>query len=347
MSELVSTATPVSSEAMTGTQKAAMVLMQLDPDNAAIVLRQFSDSEAEEIVAEIVRLRRVDASVADDALSEFHELSTSGRRRPRGGKDVAAGLLEASFGADRAAGVMDRLASSMAGKAFEFLDAVDPRQIQTLLDGELPQTAALVLAHLRPEHASAVVSALDDPLRTDVAQCIATMGTATPEAVGMVAETLKIRAGAVGTPHQTAAAIGGIQPLVDILNRSDVSTERALLAGLEDRDPELAEEVRARMLTFADIVNLERRDVQQVLRGIDSAVLACAMKGATEQVTEMIRSNVSERNREILDDAIRAVGPVRVSQVEEARALVVRAIRDLEAQGTITVQRGDEDEYVY
>lgn len=346
MSELVATPTHPSAEALTGTQKAAMVLMQLDPDHAAIVLRQFSDSEAEEIVSEIVRLRRVDASMADDALSEFHELSTSGRRRPRGGRDVAAGLLEASFGADRAAGVMDRLASSMAGKAFEFLDAVDPRQIQTLLDGELPQTVALVLAHLRPEHASAVVSVLDDPLRTDVAQCIATMGTATPEAVGVVAETLKVRSGAIGTPHQTIAVIGGIQPLVDIINRADVSTERALLAGLDDRDPELADEVRARMLTFADIVNLDRKDVQQVLRGLDSAVLACAMKGASTQVIDMIRSNVSERNREILDDEIKAAGPVRISLVEEARALVVRAIRDLEAQGTITIQR-DEDEYVY
>ncbi|MBG6190483.1 flagellar motor switch protein FliG [Arthrobacter sp. CAN_A212] len=346
MSELVATPAHASAEVLTGTQKAAMVLMQLDPDHAAIVLRQFSDSEAEEIVSEIVRLRRVDATVADEALSEFHELSTSGRRRPRGGRDVAAGLLEASFGADRAAGVMDRLASSMAGKAFEFLDTVDPRQIQTLLDGELPQTVALVLAHLRPEHASAVVSVLDDPLRTDVAQCIATMGTATPEAVGVVADTLKIRSGSIGAPHQAIAVIGGIQPLVDIINRADVSTERALLAGLDDRDPELADEVRARMLTFADIVNLDRKDVQQVLRGLDSAVLACAMKGASTQVIDMIRSNVSERNREILDDEIKAAGPVRISLVEEARALVVRAIRDLEAQGTITIQR-DEDEYVY
>lgn len=346
MSELVATPAHAPAEVLTGTQKAAMVLMQLDPDHAAIVLRQFSDSEAEEIVSEIVRLRRVDASVADEALSEFYDLSTSGRRRPRGGRDVAAGLLEASFGADRAAGVMDRLASSMAGKAFEFLDAVDPRQIQTLLDGELPQTVALVLAHLRPEHASAVVSVLDDPLRTDVAQCIATMGTATPEAVGVVAETLKVRSGAIGTPHQAIAVIGGIQPLVDIINRADVSTERALLAGLDDRDPELADEVRARMLTFADIVNLDRKDVQQVLRGLDTAVLACAMKGASTQVIDMIRSNVSERNREILDDEIKAAGPVRISLVEEARALVVRAIRDLEAQGAITIQR-DEDEYVY
>ncbi|OUM43802.1 flagellar motor switch protein FliG [Arthrobacter agilis] len=329
---------------VTGTQKAAMVLMQLDQGRAAEVLKQMSEAEAEEIVAEIVRLRRVEPAAAEEALAEFHELTTSGRRRTRGGMDVAIGLLESSFGAERAAGVVGRLASTAAGKSFEFLDSVEPGQIQTVLEGELPQTIALVLAHLKPERASTVLAALDPAGRTDVAQCIATMGSATPEAVSVVADTIKIRA--VAAPHRGITAIGGIQPLVDIINRADISTERELLDGLEDRDPALAEEVRARMLTFADIVHLERRDVQQVLRGIDSAVLALAMKGAAEAVVTVIRANVSERNREILDDELRAVGSVRLSQVEEARAEVVRAIRDLEAQGTITIQRGGEDEYV-
>lgn len=332
--------------AVSGTQKAAMVLMQLDQGRAAEVLRQMSESEAEEIVAEIVRLQRVEPAVAEEAIIEFHEMATSGRRRTRGGMEIAIGLLESSFGAERAAGLVGRLASTAAGKSFEFLESVEPGQIQSVLEGELPQTIALVLAHLRPDQASTVLTGLLPTSRTDVAQCIATMGSATPEAVSVVADSIRVRAGAVAAPHQGATAIGGIQPLVDIINRSDVSTERELLDGLEIRDPVLAEQVRARMLTFADIVNLERRDVQQVLRGIDSAVLALAMKGAAEAVVSVIRANVSERNREILDDELRAVGPVRVSQVEEARAEVVRAIRDLEAQGTITIQRGDEDEYV-
>ncbi len=332
--------------AVSGTQKAAMVLMQLDQARAAEILKQLSEAEAEEIVAEIVRLRRVEPAAAEEALAEFHELTTSGRRRTRGGMDVAVGLLESSFGAERAAGVVGRLASTVAGKSFDFLDTVDPGQIQTVLEHELPQTIALVLAHLKPERASTVLSRFAPHTRTDVAQCIATMGSATPEAVSIVADTIRIRAGAVAAPHRGASAIGGIQPLVDIINRADVSTERELLDGLEDRDPVLAEEVRARMLTFADIVNFERRDVQQVLRGIDSAVLALAMKGAAEAVITVIRANVSERNREILDDEIRTLGPVRMSQVEEARAEVVRAIRDLEAQGTITIMRGEEDELV-
>ena len=331
---------------LTGTQKVAVVLMHMGQDRAAQVMQQFTEQEAEQITAEILRLRRVDATVAAETVSEFYDMTVKGGWQPRGGRDFAVGLLEASFGSEKAAGVLDRLASSMAGRAFEFLDTAEPSQVVALLDGELPQTVALVLAHLRAEHASAVIAGLDGHLRTDVAHCIATMGTAAPEAVTIVTDVLKVRAGAVLSSRDPIEVVGGIQPLVDIINRSDLATERALLDGLAERDPDLAEEVRSRMLTFADIVKLESRDVQQVIRGIDPAVLAIAMKGSSESVISVIRGNLSERNQEFLDEEVKTIGRVRVSQVEEARAEIVRAIRDLEAKGAITVQRGDEEEYV-
>jgi flagellar motor switch protein FliG len=331
---------------LTGTQKVAIVLMNLDPVRASTVMKQFSDAEAEEITSEIIRLRRVDPDIADKALDEFHELATSGRVGSRGGRDFAQGLLEASFGSERAAGVLSRVASSMAGRAFEFLDEAEPAQIVTLLDGEMPQTSALVLAHLRPAHASKVMAGFPDDLRTEVARRIATMTSATPESITLVAQSLKERSAAVVAPNAVAEVIGGVQPLVDIINRSDINTERAVLAGLDEVDPELAEEVRSRMLTFGDIVKLEKRDVQQVLRGIDNVVLAVAMKGAAEPVIATIRENLSERNRELLDDEIRTMGPTRKSQVEEARADVVRAIRELEASGGITIHRSEEDGFV-
>ena len=331
---------------LTGTQKVAIVLMNLDPVRASSVMKQFSDIEAEEITSEIIRLRRVDPDLADKALGEFHELATTGRLGSRGGRDVAQGLLEASFGTERAAGVLSRVASSMAGRAFEFLDEAEPAQIVTLLDGEMPQTCALVLAHLRPAHASKVMAGFPGDLRTEVARRIATMTSATPESIALVAQSLKERSAAVVAPNAAAEVVGGVQPLVDIINRSDINTERAVLAGLDELDPELAEEVRSRMLTFGDIVKLEKRDVQQVLRGIDSVVLAVAMKGAAEPVMATIRENLSERNRELLDDEIRTMGPTRKSQVEEARADVVRAIRELEESGGITVHRSEEDGFV-
>lgn len=332
--------------AMSGPRKAAIVLMQLDTERAAAVMKQLTEAEAQEIAAEIVRMRRVDSLVSERTLVDFYELTMSGRHRARGGRDVAMGLLEASFGAERASGVMDRLASTMAGASFDFLERAEPRQIVSLLEGELAQTIALVLAHLRPQHASAILAGFGSSLRADVAQAIATMTRATPEAVRVVAATLRERASALGASRDSANAVGGIQPLVDIINRADAVTERALLDALEARDPELAEQVRSRMLTFTDLVKLERRDVQLVLRGIDVAILALAMKGASESLTDTIRNNVSERNRDMLDDQIAASGPARLSQVEEARATIVRVIRDLEAQGIITVRHADEDEYV-
>ncbi len=331
---------------LTGTQKAALVLMNMDQAAAAGVMQQFNEAESEEIAAEIMRLKKVSSEEAQAALTEFHQLTVGAAARTRGGRDVAEGLLEASFGSEKAAGVMSRVASSMAGRAFEFLDTADATQIALLLDSELPQTIAIVLAHLRPDQASRVLSALDPAIQADVAHCIATMNAASPEAARTIAETLRVRAGAVVAPKDQTSVAGGVQPLVEIINRSSVATEKALLEQLEVKDPELASAVRSRMLTFNDIVKLESRDVQQVLRGVESGMLALAMKGSPAPVQEVIRANLSERNREALDEELQVMGPVRLSKVEDARSEIIRAIRDLEAEGLITVQRADEDEYV-
>nr|WP_255455403.1 flagellar motor switch protein FliG [Cryobacterium frigoriphilum] len=332
-------------QTLNGAQKVAVVLMNMNSLQATDVMKQFTDAEAEVITAELIQLNKVDAELAESILMEFQEISRRGGRHSQGGHDFARGLLESSYGSDRAAGVMARVASSLAGKAFEFLDSSDAPAVINLLEGELPQTVALVLAHLSRERASAVLSGMSDPLRTDVALCIATMGSASPEAIRIVTDTLKLRVGA-SVSRDPIEVVGGVQPLVEIINRADAATERALLEGLDARDPALADEVRSHMLTFTDIVRLESRDVQQVLRGIDASILATAMKGTSSAVVEVIRANLSERNRDILDDETKSLGPVRVRQVEDARAEIVRAIRDLEAQGSITIGRGAEDEYV-
>lgn len=329
---------------LTGRQKAAVVLMNLDRAQAVEVMRHLSEHEAEAIVAEIIQLQHLDAATTARALGDFHRIAAGQLPPARGGRDVAAGLLEASFGSDRAAAVLGRV-SSAANTSFEFLSAAEPDQIATLLEGELPETSALVLAHVSASLAAAVLAALPEGTRTDVAHAIATMGTATQDAISIVAETLKSRTGLFAS-RQAPETIGGVEPLVEIINRSDASVEKALLASIEDRDSALAEDIRARMFTFADIVKLEDRDAQRVLRGIDIRTLALALKGANTGISDVIRRNVSERNREDLDSQARALGPTRMSQVEEARAEIVRTIRALEASGEIVVHRTDEDEYV-
>lgn len=336
----------MSAALMTGTQKAALLLIQLGKEQAARVMAQLDETEIEELSKEIARLERIDAGTAEEVIDEFYAASIGPRGLAgRGGLTFAQQLLEASVGRDRAADMIERLASSLQGQPFEFLQYADARQIVGLLNGEHPQTIALVMAHLRAEHASQIMTGLAPDVQAEVAHRIALMERASPDVVTVVAETLQRKASAVLTPTETSA-IGGVQPLVEIINRADPTTEKAILEGLEQRDKVLAEEVRSRMFVFADITMLEDRAIQLVLRGVEMSSLATALKGADEEVKERILANLSERARENLVEEIDLLGPVRMSTVEEARASVVQAIRQLEETGQIVIRREGEDEYV-
>ncbi|WP_149203358.1 flagellar motor switch protein FliG [Actinotalea subterranea] len=336
----------MSTAMLTGTQKAALLLIQLGREQAGRVMAQLEESEIEELTTEIARLERVDGKLADDVLDEFYEVSLGGAGYSgRGGLGLAQALLEASVGRDRAAGMLERLASSLQGQPFEFLQYADARQVVSLLNGEHPQTIALVLAHLRAEHASAIMTGLPHATQGEVAHRIALMERASPDVVALVAESMQRKASAVLTP-QEMSAVGGVQPLVEIINRADPTTEKLILEGLEARDQALAEEVRSRMFVFGDIVLLEDRAIQLVLRGVEMSSLATALKGVADEVRDKILRNLSERARENLLEEIELLGPVRLSMVEEARAAVVQVIRRLEESGQIVIRREGEDEYV-
>lgn len=330
---------------LTGTQKAALLLIQIGKEQAARVMAMLDETEIEELTTEIARLERVDPETANSVIEEFHEAAMGTSFTGRGGLSVAQALLEASVGRDRAAGMLERLATSLQGQPFEFLQYADARQVISLLSGEHPQTVALVLAHLRPDHASAIMTGLPPAVQAEVAHRIALMERASPDVVTVVAENLQRKASAVLTP-QEMSAVGGVQPLVEIINRADPTTEKLILEGLEARDQSLAEEVRSRMFVFGDITLLEERAIQLVLRGVEMGQLAVALKGADEEVRDKIMRNLSERARENLEEEIELLGPVRLSMVEDARAQVVQAIRKLEESGQIVIRREGEDEYV-
>lgn len=329
---------------LTGTQKAAMLLLQLGRERAGRVMAQLDVAEIEELTAEILRLEHVDQSVADGVLEEFHAASVIGPG-VGGGLGLAQHLLVASLGADQAAGVLERLQTSMAGKPFEFLQQADARQVVSLLAGEHPQAIALVLAHLRPEHASAILAGLEPDLQGEVAHRIALMERASPDVVAVIAESLQRKASAVLAPRELAP-VGGVQPLVEIINRADPTTEKLILEGLTSRDEALAEEVRSRMFVFGDIVLLEDRAMQLVLRQVETAALSVALKGVSPEVRDTVLRNLSERARENLVEEIDLLGPVRLSQVEDARSGIVQSIRRLEESGQIVIRRDGEDEYV-
>lgn len=331
---------------LSGAQRAAVVLLQLGQERASKVLAEMTEQEVEEISAEIVRMESVPTNLADDVIQDFHAQVLGGSVAVgQGGLAAAQRLLEASFGAERAQGLMDRLATMLQGQPFDFLQSADSRQVMSLLTGEHPQTIALVLAHLRPDPAAGMLTSLEPKLRTEVAHRIALMEQASPEVVAIVADNIERKASSVLSQSE-ALAVGGVQPLVDILNRADPGTEKQILDTLADKDKVLSDEVRSLMFTFEDITLLDDRAIQLVLRSVDTNGLALALKGAADTVAEKIMKNLSERARENLVDEMDASGPVRMSQVQEARGAVVTIIRSLEDSGQIMISRDGEDELV-
>jgi flagellar motor switch protein FliG len=329
-----------------GLRKAAVLLVQMGKDQSSKILSQMRDTEVEELTAEIVRLQNVDAELAYSVIDEFHDMVTARRFAGEGGLNFARDLLESSLGEERAAEVMERLSAAVMNAPFKFVTQADPRQVQSFLQDEHPQTIALVLAHLSAERATAIIAGLVPALQADVAHRIAVMDRTSPDIIRQVEEQLERKLSGVLLQGDMSAEVGGLQPLVDIINRADRATERLILEGLEGRDPSLAEEVRSRMFMFEDIITLEDRAVQLVLRQVETPDLATALKGVRDDVRDKVMRNLSERASENLADEIEMLGPVRLRTVEESQAKIVQAIRVLEESGQIVVRRGGDDEYV-
>ncbi|MDO5672856.1 MAG: flagellar motor switch protein FliG [Actinomycetaceae bacterium] len=332
---------------LTGTQKAALLLIQIGRDRASKVMAEMSDHEVEELSAEIVRMGTVPQDLGREIIEEFYEdnFLTSNFPTGHGGLEYAQRVLEASFGAEKAAEIVARLETMLQGQPFDFLQHADPREVVTLVSGEHPQTIALVLAHLRPDHAARVMAGLPPKLQAEAAHRIALMERANPEMVMLVAENLQRKASSV-INHDEMQQVGGLEPLVEIINRADPGTEKMILTGLEERDEALADEVRSHMFVFEDITLLEDRAIQMVLRQIDGSLLAMALKGTGEDLRGRIMRNLSERARQNVMEEVDMLGSVRMSQVQEARAEIVQLIRKLEESGQIVIRREGEDEYV-
>ncbi len=332
------------SATLTGAQKAALVLIQMGRDSAAKVMAEFSDTEIDQVTAEIAQLAQIDDGTVQDVLGEFQRAASRGIAT-QGGYAYAQKLLEATLGPDKAAEILDRLSSRVQVQPFEFLRYADARQVVSLLNGEHPQTIALVLAHLKPEHASAIMAGFAPQVQTIVARRIALMESASPDVVELVATELKRKATNLIT-SQEMSSVGGVEPLVEIINRADAATEKLILEGLSEQDPDLADQIRQMMFVFADITLLEDRAIQLVLRGVEPSTLATALKGAETAVRDKILRNMSTRAQETLLEEIDLLGKVRISLVEEARSRVVQVIRGLEETGEIMISRNAEDEYV-
>jgi len=329
---------------LSGTQKAAILLLHVGKERSVQVLRTMREPEVAELMAEIARMRNVEPGVVEEVLQEFGELAGSKIAITSGGLELARSMLEEAVGEDKANELVDRIQAGMVDMPFEFIRRADPRQVLSFIQDEHPQTITLVLAHMAADHAAMVLSGLPEELQRDVSHRLAVMDRTSPDVIEQVERVLERKLSSVLQPTEMSA-VGGVQSLVDILNRADRATERLILEALERRDPDLADEVRQRMFVFEDITTLDDKAVQLVLRQVDSKDLAVALKGVRAEVRTKIMRNLSERAAQNLAEEIDLLGAVRLKNVEEAQGGIVRVIRALEESGQLTLVR-NADEFV-
>ncbi|HEU5045550.1 MAG TPA: flagellar motor switch protein FliG [Nocardioidaceae bacterium] len=328
-----------------GVRKAAILLVQIGQENAAKVMAHLRESEVEAISAEISNLDSLGGQETEAVLEEFRDIAGAHANVMRGGPAFARALLEESLGYERAEAIMNRLAASAMQLPFQFLHRADPRQLLSFISGEHPQVIAVLLAHIPSDKATLVLSGLEPEQQADVAHRIAVMDRTSPEILQRLEAVLERKMSSVLQPLDFST-VGGVDPLVAIINRSDRVTERLIVEGLQARDPELAEQIKSRMFMFEDIVMLEDRGMQLVLRQVENSDLALALKGVSDEVRTKVTSNMSERAAATLLEDLELLGPVLLRQVEEAQQKVILTIRRLEDAGEIVLRRGSDDEYV-
>jgi flagellar motor switch protein FliG len=324
-----------------GRRKAAVLLVTLGPERAADVFRHLHFDEIEALSLEMAKLQRIDPAVTSHVLEELAATVAAYDSLVAGGVEYAREVLERALGPDRAAEIVGRLSSVIEMRPFEFLRRTPPEQIVTFLRNEAPQTVALVVANLHTTLAAQVLSHLPDQEQADIALRIARMGETSPDVVKQVEEVMRQKLASV--VQQEYSVAGGIKSLAEILNHADRPTERNVLDSLGEADEELAAEVRRLLFVFEDIIKLDDRSIQLVLREADQKDLALALRGVSEEVKGRILQNMSERGAQMLIEEMEYQPPQRKRVIEEAQGRIVGIIRRLEEAGAVVLSRGEAD----
>ncbi|HEY3781299.1 MAG TPA: flagellar motor switch protein FliG [Fimbriimonadaceae bacterium] len=323
-------------------QKAAIILMCLGPELSGKVIRHFEEDQIELLTLEVARLDKVSSEQREAVIGEFYDLALAQEYIAEGGVDHAKKVLEAGFGPEKAEQIVAKIIQAMQVVPFDFLKKADPSQVLSFIQDEHPQTISLILAYMPMNNAALILSKLPSELRAEVAGRIAMMDQTPPEVIRRVEQVLEKKVSSILNQEMTKA--GGPKALVDLLNRVDRSTERLIMDSLSESNPELAETVKNMMFVFEDIVQLDDRAVQQILKEVDLKELATALKGVNNDVQNKVFRNMSERAVNMLKEDMDFMGPVRLKVVEESQQKIVGVIRRLEEAGELTIGRGgDED----
>ena len=327
-----------------GVQKAAILLITLGPEKAASIFKHLKEDEIEQLTLETAYIRNVTPAEKEVVLSEFYEVCLAQQYIEEGGIGYAKDLLQKALGEDKAKEVLGKLTASLQVRPFEFIRKTEASQILNFIQDEHPQTIALILSYLSSTQAAGIISTLTPDKQTDVAKRIALMDRTSPDVIKEVENILEQKLSSL--VNQDYTIVGGIDSIVEVLNTVDRGTEKHIMENLEIEEPELADEIRKKMFVFEDILMLDDRSIQRVLREVENSELAVALKGANEDVQNAIFNNMSSRLSAMIREDMEYMGPVRMKDVEEAQQKIVNVIRKLEDSGEIVISRGGGDEIV-
>ena len=331
-------------EEINGLQKAAILMIALGPEKSAAIFKHLKEDEVEELTLEIANTRSITPQVKESVVNEFYQVCLAQQYIAEGGINYAKELLEKSFGSEKAMDVIGKLTASLQVKPFEFVRKADAAQLLNFIQDEHPQTIALILSYLAPGQAAIIVSALPPDRQADVTKRIAVMDRTSPDVIKEVENILESKLASL--VNQDFTIIGGVDAVVEILNTVDRGTEKHIMETLEIEEPELADEIRKKMFVFEDILLLDDRAIQRVLRDVDNSDLAIALKGSNEEVQNAIFNNLSKRLAVMIKEDMEFMGPVRMKDVEEAQQKIVNIIRKLEDAAEIVISRGGGDEII-
>lgn len=331
-------------EELSGLEKAAILLISLGPEKSVNVFKHLKEDEIEQLTLEIANTRSVSAQRKEQVMDEFYEVCLAQQYIAEGGITYAKELLEKALGSEKARDVIGRLTASLQVRPSEFVKKTDPTQLLNFIQDEHPQTIALILSYLSSSQASVIIAALPPEKQADVARRIAQMDRTSPDVIKEVEKVLERKLASL--VNQDYTIVGGVDAIVEILNTVDRGTEKHIIETLEIEEPELADEIRRKMFVFEDILSLDDKSIQRVLREVDNNELAMALKGSTEEVQTVIFNNLSKRLAVMIREDMEFMGPVRLKDVEEAQQKIVNIIRKLEDSAEIIISRGGGDEIV-
>ena len=337
---------PKPAESLSGLRKAAMLMILLGDKVSGEMLKQFSEEEIQLVSREVARLEAISSEQAETLLEEFYQMTMAHDFVVRGGLDYAKKMLMSAFGPEVAKKLIDRLSKAMGGDYanIDILQKVDPQQLAKFIHNEHPQTIALVLSHLGASQAAALLVSLPPEMRADVALRMANLDHISPEIVNKIATVIGQKLQAIG--EFSRESYGGIRAVSEMFNRLDSGTSKEILEVIEKNNPNMVETIRHLMFVFEDLLLIDVNQLKEILARVDRKVLTYALKGTSEQLKDHFYATMSARAVEMMKDEIESMGPVRIKEVETAQQQIIAIVRQLDAEGVITLKGAVGEQYV-